>query len=29
VGKLKQIFKQYDISDSFLYEKIDDANELE
>ncbi len=29
VWKLKQIFKQYDISDSFLYEKISDANELE
>ncbi len=29
VWKLKQVFKQYDISDSFLYEQISDANELE
>ena len=29
VWRLKQIFKQYDISDSFLYEKISDTNELE
>jgi hypothetical protein len=29
VGKLKQIFKQYDISDSFVYEKINDTNEFE
>ncbi|HKL44258.1 MAG TPA: hypothetical protein VJ892_03190 [Candidatus Absconditabacterales bacterium] len=29
IGKLKQIFKQYNISDSFVYEKVSDANELE
>ncbi len=29
IWKLKQIFKQYNISDSFIYEKVSDANELE
>ncbi len=29
VWKLKQVFKQYDISDSFVYKQINDANELE
>ena len=29
IWKLKQIFKQYNISDSFVYEKVSDANELE
>jgi len=29
IWRLKQIFKQFDISDSFLYEKISDTNEFE
>ncbi len=29
IAKLKQIFKEYDVSDNFVYEKVADINELE